>query len=171
MRISGRERIFLLGGLGFIGAILFLLLVVDPAMKRNRQLERLIPQKERDLQELRLWRKELATLKEAQASLARRMPASERSLSPLSKLDGWIEAAGLRSNVRSIKPAPSGGPGGEGTTVEVILEKAGLPQLTRFLYEIQSSSGGVRIARMAIKPRYTTPRYLDIRMQMIFYQG
>jgi hypothetical protein len=56
-------------------------------------------------------------------------------------------------------------------TVEVSMEKADLAQLTRFLYEVQSSPGGFRIARLAIKPRYTTPRYLDVNLQMVFYQG
>ncbi len=55
--------------------------------------------------------------------------------------------------------------------VEVQIEKADLPHLIRFLYEVQSSPGGSRIARMALKPRYTSPRYLDVTLQMIFYQG
>jgi hypothetical protein len=54
-------------------------------------------------------------------------------------------------------------------TVDVVLEKAELPRLTRFLYETQSSPGGSRLARMNLKPRYTTPRYLDVSLQMVFY--
>ncbi len=56
-------------------------------------------------------------------------------------------------------------------TVDVLMEKAELPQLTRFLYEIQSSPGGSRVARINLKPRYTTPKYLDVSLQMVFYQG
>lgn len=55
--------------------------------------------------------------------------------------------------------------------VDVLMEKAELPLLTRFLYEAQSSPGGFRVARIALKPRYTTPKYLDVSLQLIFYQG
>ena len=56
-------------------------------------------------------------------------------------------------------------------TVEVMMEKTELPQLTRFLYEMQSSPGGFQISRMTIKPRYTTPRYLDVSLQVFFYRS
>lgn len=171
MRVTGRERVFLLSGVILAGAILLYLLVLDPALKRSRDLDRLIPQKERELQEIRHLRQGLEDLREAKAALAQRIPPGQRAVPPLSRLDGWIEGSGLRPNVRSIRPSPSSGGGGEGMIVEMVMEKADLPRLTHFFYEIQAGSGGVRIARMAIKPRYTTPRFLDVSMQMVFYPG
>jgi len=168
MRITGREKVFLWIGGGCVAILLFSLLILVPAYKRGQQLERLLPQKERDLRDLRLLRREFEMLKEARIALTARIPASEKALSPLSKLDGWIERSGLRTNIRSIKPSS---PGPEGMTVEVLMEKTELPQLTRFLYEIQSSPGGFQISRMSIKPRYTTPRFLDVSLQMFFYRG
>jgi hypothetical protein len=168
MAMTEREKVFLWVGGGCAAMLLFCLLILVPAYKRGQELERLIPQKERDLRDLRLLRKEFETLKETRIAVTQRIPASERALSPLSKLDGWIERSGLRTNVRSIKPSSSGP---EGMTVEVLMEKTELPQLTRFLYEIQSSPGGFQITRMSIKPRYTTPRYLDVSLQMFFYRG
>lgn len=169
MRITGREKSFLWGGAGFLAAFLILLLAIYPAFKRTQELTRLIPQKERELKALRQLREELDSLREAKAMLIQRIPAQERTVPPLSRLDGWIERSGLRQNIRSIKPAPS--TGGEGVVVEVQMEKAELPQLTRFLYEVRSSPGGSRIARLTVKPRYTSPKYLDIFLQMMFYQG
>ena len=169
MRISGREKIFLWGGAGLLAALLVLQLAVYPAMKRTRELTRLIPQREQDLKELRQLAQELHSLKEARAVRLQKIPAQERALPPLSRLDGWIERSGLRQNIRSIKPSSS--PGGEGMVVEVLVEKAELPQLTRFLYEVHASPGGSRIARLNLKPRYTAPRYLDVSRQMMFYQG
>ena len=171
MRITGRERAFFIGGAFFLGAVLIFHLALYPALKRTRELGRLIPQKERELRELRLLRKELDVLKEMRAMMAQKVPAGERALSPLSRLDEWVERSGLRQNIRSIKPSSLGGAGAETMTVEVLMEKADLPQLIRFLYEVQSSPGGFRISRMAVKPRYTTPRYLDVTLQMSFYQG
>jgi hypothetical protein len=168
MAMTGREKVFLWVGGGCAAIVLFSLLVLVPAYKRGQELERLIPQKERDLRDLRLLRKEFEALKQTRIAMAQRIPASERALSPLSRLDGWIERSGLRKNIRSIKPSSSGP---EGMTVEVLMEKTELPQLTRFLYEIQSSPGGFQITRMSIKPRYTTPRYLDVSLQMFFYRG
>ncbi len=170
MRVSGRERIFLTLGSCLAGVLLLYLFAIDPALKRSRKLERLIPQKERDLKELRLLCKEMDSLKEMRTLMIQKIPGSKRSLPPLTKLDGWIEQSNLRSQVRSIKPTPASGAGGEAMTVELQLEKADLPQLTRFLFEIQSG-GGARIARMAVKSRYTTPRFLDVSLQMVFYQG
>ena len=169
MRVSGREKTFLWGGAVLLAVLLVFQLAVYPAMKRNRELARLIPQRERDLKELRQLHQELDSLKAAGAAMIQKIPAEERSLPPLSRLDGWIERSGLRKNIRSIKPSPS--PGGEGMVVEVMVEKAELPQVALFLYEVQSSSGGSRIARLDVKPRYTTPKYLDISLQLMFYRG
>lgn len=171
MRITGREKTFLMGGACLLGALLVFQFAFYPAYKRTRELERLIPQKERDLRELRLLKKEFDSLKEMRAARIQKIPPSERALAPLSKLDALIERSGLRQNIRSIKPSPSGGASPEAMTVEVMIEKADLPRMSRFLYEVQSSPGGFRIARMGIKPRYTTPRYLDVTLEMVFYQG
>lgn len=171
MKVTGREKAFLFGGACILGALLVYLLVLSPAIKRAQDLERLIPQKERDLKELRLLKKEFEFLKQARAVMAQKIPANERTLSPLSLLDNWIERSGLRQNIRFIKPSPATGAGGEAMTVDVSMEKIDLPHLTRFLYFVQSSPGGFHIARMAIKPRYTTPRYLDVTLQMVFYRG
>jgi len=167
MKITGREKTFLWGGAGLLAVLLIFQFAVSPVIKRTRDLNRLIPQKEKELKELSLLRQELASLREARAVILQKIPAGERSLAPLSRLDGWIERADLRQNVKSIKPSPS--PGGEGMTVDVLMERAELSRLTRFLYEIQSSPGGSRVARMTLKPRYTTPKYLDVSLQMIFY--
>jgi len=169
MKITGREKTFLWGGIGLLAALLIFQFAVSPAVKRTKDLNRLIPQKEKELKELYLLSQELNSLREAKSVILQKIPAGERSLAPLSRLDGWIERSGLRQNVKSIKPTPS--PGGEGMTVDVLMEKAELPQLTRFLFEIQSAPGGSRVARINLKPRYTTPRYLDVSLQMVFYQG
>jgi hypothetical protein len=171
MRITGRERIFLWAGALVGAAALISLLVVEPVLKRSRELDRLIPQKERELEEIRSLQKELESLRELRAALARRTPPGEKAVPPLSRLDGWIETAGLRSQVRSIKPSASSGALGERMIVELVMEKADLPRLTQFLYAVQSEGAGVRIGRMTLKPRYTTPRFIDISIQMIFYQG
>ncbi len=171
MKFTGRERGFLVGGACILGAFLIFYLVLYPAFKRTQELERLIPQKVRELKEVRQLKKEFEALKQARAAMAQKIPANERLLSPLSRLDNWIERSGIRQNIRSIKPVPAAKGGSETMTIEVSMEKTDLPHLTRFLYFVQSSSGGLQIARMAIKPRYTTPRQLDVNLQMVFYQG
>jgi len=171
VKITGREKTFLVGGACILGVLLVFHILVYPALKRTRDLERLILQKERDLKELRLLKKEFESLKQAKVVMAQKIPENERTLSPLSRLDNWIELSGLRQNIRSIKPSSATGAGGEAMTVEVSMEKMDLPHLTRFLYFVQFSPGGFHIARMAIKPRYTTPRYLDVTLQMVFYRG
>ncbi len=170
MRIAGRERTFIRIGAVLLGAILLFQFAIYPAYKRTRELDRLIAQKERDLREVRALHKDLAAMKELRTALIQKVPPQERNLAPLAKLDGLIGRSDVRQNIRSIKPAP-GSPGGtEGMSVEISMEKIEVPQLTRFLYEAQSL-GGFRIARMALKPRYTTPRYLDLTLHMVFYQS
>ncbi len=168
MRITGREKIFLWGA-GLLAALLLVQLLIYPAFKWSRELTRLVPRKQQELAEVRRLCRELDGLKQARSALLQKIPAPEKALPPLSRLDGWIERSGLRQNVRAIKPSPSSG--NEGTGVEIQLEKAELPQLTRFLYEAQSSPGGSQVSRMTIKPRYTAPKYLDVSLQMIFYKG
>jgi hypothetical protein len=125
MRISGREKLFLWGGAVSLAALLVFLLAVDPALKRAGELKRLIPQKEQELKQLRLLQKELESLRETKAALLQKIPAGERTLPPLSRLDGWIERSGLRPSVKSIKPSPS--PGGDGMAVDVLMEPHPFP--------------------------------------------
>ncbi len=49
MRISGREKTFLIGGACFLVVILIFQLIFLPALKRGGDVERLILQKEKDL--------------------------------------------------------------------------------------------------------------------------
>lgn len=170
MRIAGRERTFIRIGVVVLGAILLLNLGIYPAYKRTRELDRLITQKEKELREVRVLRKDLEGLRELRTALMQKVPPQERNLAPLAKLDGVIGRSDIRQNIRSIKPSPGSPGGAEGLNVELAMEKIEIPQLTRFLFEAQSS-GGFRITRMAVKPRYTTPRYLDLTLQMVFYQS
>ncbi len=169
MRVTGRERVFVWGGAAALGIVLVLQLAILPAVKRSGELNRMTSQKEQELKEVRQLGRELQSLKEARSQALQKVPPQERSLPPLSRLDGWISRSGLRQNIRSIKPSPAAEKGG--TIIEVQVEKAELPQLTRFFYEVQSTPGGSRIERLNIKPRYTTPKYLDVSLQMVFYQG
>ena len=169
MKVSGREKLFVWGGAAVLGVVLLVQLAVVPAVKRSGELNRITLQKEQELKEVRRLSRELQSIRETKAQLLQKIPPQERALPPLSRLDGWISRSGLRQNIRSIKPSPPTEK--EGTVIEVQVEKAELPQLTRFFYEVQSSPGGSRIERLSIKPRYTTPKYLDVSLQMVFYQG
>lgn len=170
MRATGREKTFLGAGVCLLAVVVAVQFLFLPALKRARELERLVPQKERELKEMRLLRGAWESLKERRAAVAQKIPAGEQALSPLARLDGLIERNGLRQNVRSIKPTPAAAGGPQMTIVEIALEKTDLQHLTRFLYELQSLAG-LQVARLAVKPRYTTPRYLDVNLQLNFYQG
>lgn len=171
MRIKEREKKFIVVGIFCLGIILVFQLVIYPAWQRAGDLERLIRQKEKELSELRALRKELISLRQIRADLSLRLPPEERNLPPLSRLNSWVERAELKQNVRTIKPSPAVGGGGEEMIVELVLEKTDLPHLTRFLYLIQSSPGAFNISRISIKPRYTTPRFIDASLQIVFYQN
>ncbi len=171
MSIKEREKKFIICGICFIGIILLFQLAIYPAWQRSRDLDRLIQQKEKELKELRVLKKELAALKQIKADLALRQPAEEKNLSPLSRLNNWVERGELKQNIRAIKPSPAAGGGSEEMIVEVVLEKIDLPHLTRFLYLIQSSPGAFNISRLSIKPRYTTPKFIDVTLQVVFYRS
>lgn len=171
MRIKEREKKFIGAGVCFLGLVLVFQLVIYPAWRRAGDLERLILQKEKELTELRALKKELLSLRQMRADLSRRLPPEEKNLPPLSRLDGWVERAELKQNIRAIKPSPAVGGGSEEMIVEVTLEKTDLPHLTRFLYLIQSSPGAFNISRISIKPRYTTPRFIDVSLQIVFYRS
>jgi hypothetical protein len=170
MKITARERTLVVGGGVLLAILLAGQMLISPAYQRIRDLQRLVPQKERELGEVRQLRKELEALQGRKNYLLQNIPPGERTLAPLAKLDGLIERCGLRAYIRSIRPTQGAAEAGEEMTVEVQAERVDLPQLTRFLYEVQAAPRGVRIARMGIKPRYTTPRYLDITLQMVFYR-
>ena len=81
-----------------MAALLVFLLVVDPALKRAGELKRLIPQKERELNQLRLLQKELESLKEARAAHLQR---SLRGRRPCPPFPGWTGGSNGRACARA----------------------------------------------------------------------
>jgi len=171
MKIKEREKKFIAAGAFCLGVILVFQMVIYPAWQRAGDLDRLIPQKEKELSEIRALKKELALLKQIRANLSARISPEEKNLAPLSRLNGWVEKAELKQNIRTIKPSPAVGGGNEEMIVEVVIEKIDLPHLTRFLYLMQSSPGAFNISRISIKPRYTTPKFIDVSLQLVFYRS
>lgn len=171
MRIKEREKKLIGGGLLFLGLILLFQWVIYPAWQRAGDLERLIRQKEKELSELRVLQKELASLRKFRTDLSKEQPLTEKNLPPLLRLNSWVERGEIKQNIRAIKPTPAVGGGSAEMIIEVSLEKTDLPHLTRFLFLIQSSPGAFNISRISIKPRYTTPRFIDVTLQLVFYRS
>lgn len=171
MAITKRERSFITGGICLLTGLIIFQFLLYPAFQRARDLNRLILQKEKELREMRVLKKEFASLKQARVDLSSRLGPEERALSPLARLESWIERAELKRNIKAIKPLPGVESSKEEMVIEVSLEKTDLPHLTRFLYLLESSLGGFNISRLSIKPRYTTPRFLDVNMQIVFYRS
>jgi general secretion pathway protein M len=170
-RLSQREqRMIGWGAVAAIGIVLYVA-AVDPLLQRMDVLDRLIPKKRQELEQL-------ARLREEYDRLNRRVAVVDRqveSASPDFSLLAFVEATVLervgRGYLAGIRPQP-GLPfeGYEETVVEVRLEKVSLGQVVAFLSGLEASPRRLRVKGVEVKGRFKAEEQLDAKIDVAAYQ-
>jgi general secretion pathway protein M len=170
-RLSQREqRMIGWGAVAAIGIVLYVA-AVDPLLQRMDVLDRLIPKKRQELEQL-------ARLREEYDRLNRRVAVVDRqveSASPDFSLLAFVEATVLervgRGYLAGIRPQP-GLPfeGYEETVVEVRLEKVSLGQVVAFLSGLEASPLRLRVKGVEVKSRFKAEEQLDAKIDVAAYQ-
>jgi len=105
--LTQREKFCVGGALIVIVCILVYALFVSPSVERSRLLDRLIAQKERDLQELLLLRAEYSKLLAKEEEIVKRLATAAGDVSPLSQLEELAKKVGLTDKIQQMKPLAS----------------------------------------------------------------
>ncbi|MFQ5598335.1 MAG: type II secretion system protein GspM [Nitrospiria bacterium] len=170
LRLSPREK-WMLGGGGLLALILIgYFMLFDPAWERMRQLESLIPRKEKALRDLMQLKEEWSAVSKQLQAVENRLPL-ETTFSPLSFLEENAAKNGIRGNIAFIRPlSPQTHAPYREIPVEVKVEDVSLPQIISFLQAIETAPQRLRIKRLAMKTRFSDKDKMDVTFLVLSYE-
>jgi len=169
-RLSRREQQTIGWGALAAAAVLLYLFVVDPVQQRLDALDRLIPQKRQDLEQLVRLGDDYHRLNERMTTVDRRVQTAAENFSLLAFVESTAQEQVGKNHLAGIRPQP-GMPfqGYEETVVQVQLEKVSLAQITGFLAGLERSSSYLRVKAVDIKSRFKPEEQLDATIDVAAY--
>ncbi len=162
----------MLGGGGLIAlSLIVYFMLVDPAIHRMSQLDRLIPRKERELSELLKLTQEYHLISGTIDSLEKSLPV-EGNFSPLSFLEENAAKNQIKKNIAFIRPLTpqSHQSRYREVPVEVKVEKVTLAQIIPFLAALENGPHPLRIKRLSMKTQFSNPDLLDVTFLVLSYE-
>ena len=167
MRLMRRE-IWLAAGLVALVVIWAIFAFgVSPALERIETLNRVIPEKQSELELLRAKTAEFVALRGGIEDLRTKIASQEQAFELLPFLDSLIAECGLTRNVVTMKPQTSQlGSNYRETVVEIKMESLTLRQLFDFLLKLQSSKVLATTKRLYIEKNLTDASLLDSQVEI-----
>ena len=149
-----------------VGYVFFL----GPAWERMVQLDRLIPQKEKEAGEFATLRENYLAVSNGIREMERRLP-TQNQFSPLSFLEENATKNQIRANIAYIRPLPPQihEPYRE-IPVEVKVENVSLARVISFLSAIENAPYTLRIKRLSMKTRFSDPALMDVTFVVSSYE-
>jgi general secretion pathway protein M len=153
-------------GAALLAGVGFWLGVWEPVQNHRELLDRKLKAKQAEHREI----KQLAKRFRRLAGQIRGIESDierPRNFSILSYLEGLAKRQRVQDRIVQMKPK-----GGEVTryyrenAVEIKMEKVRLPELVRYLYQVENSAEMLRILQLQIRPRFDDRDLLDVRFQV-----
>ena len=167
IRLTRREKLLAGGLVIFIAAWSLFTAGVKPALARIETLNRVIFQKQQELEKLRARSKEYILIRDGLDNLRTKVASQQKTFELLPFLESLIEECGLAKNVATMKQQvlPIDSNYSE-TIVEVRLEKLSLRHLVDFLGKVESSEVLARTKSLYIKRNATNKDLLDLVVEI-----
>ncbi len=162
MRLTRREY-----GLAVVVVVLtatwgLFALGLTPALERIETLKRVIPEKQNELDRLRIKAGEYVSLRDDLEGLRSKITSQEKSFELLPFIESLVEQCSLTQNVKTMKQvAAQSETDVQEIVVEIEIENVTLRQLCEFVEKIQSPNILASIKRLTIKKNLTNPDLLD----------
>ena len=167
IQLTRRER--RLGiGLLTVGAVLALYgFVLEPMQNRMRTLQRVIPERQEELQQVRSLSEQYRSLRKDVEHVRARMAAQDTNFQLLPFLEGLIEKQQLMPFLVKMDgdTLPSQ-PGYSETLVTIDLEGIALAQLVRFLETLEASDALAQVDTLHIHKDPANPMRLNATVQI-----
>jgi len=171
MKLAKREKYFVSGAAVFIGAFLFLQLLIFPFFERMKRVQRGVEAKEDALKEIIKLSAEYQRYRRGSQDLNRALSRRKGGFTLFSFLEKAAGEAGVKTYIKYMKPSISSGPGShKESLVEMKLESISLSQLVDYLYKIEEPENLVMVKRISIKETKGKSGYLDTILQVMTFQ-
>ncbi|HCO94356.1 MAG TPA: hypothetical protein DIU00_10455 [Phycisphaerales bacterium] len=162
MRLTQREYLLAAGLVALVAAWAFYTVGVGPALERIETLNRVIPEKQNELEKLRTKTGEYIALHDSIEEMRTKIASQEETFELLPYAESLVQECGLTKNLVTMKQQPSQlETNYHETVVEIELENLTLRQIFDFLQKIKSSKVLARTKTLHIKRNPTNANLLD----------
>ncbi len=160
--LAPREKLLVKGLVVFAAVWSLYAVAVRPAIERIETLNRVISEKQQELEEVRAISKEYVFLDKNLDGLQTQIDSGQGTLQLLPFLEALINECGITKNVETMKrqvlPVDSNY---SEIIVEVRLGSLSIGQLVDFLGKIESSQAGAKTKSLYVKRNMTNKNLLD----------
>lgn len=169
-QLSLREKAFIGIAALFVLVLAVYYFLISPGMERSRLLDRLIRQKERELQELYVLKGRYETLKAEEDRIIRWLATSRGKVSPLSELEAMATKTGLKDHLQQMKPLPSiSTPRYTLTPVQMRFVSVEPSKVVSYLYALENAPLPLQIKRVTLKASPRFPGRLDVSLEVLTF--
>ncbi|MDY6855353.1 MAG: hypothetical protein SWO11_11715 [Thermodesulfobacteriota bacterium] len=168
--IKDREKIAIICAVVLLAIFLFHQFVFSRMKDRLALLVRVIPQKEIELKEIFDLKAEYEYLKKSNLKKGKETN-TDQGVVTLSYLEGLADKAGLKSNIKYMKPLGESKSGRYlQNSIDIELANVPLGKLVNFLYEIENSPRALKIVELNITTNRRDSSILDIAIQITSFE-
>jgi len=168
MQLAKREKLFVQLAALAVGVFCLLQFGVFPLLAEHKNLKKGISLKEKSLAEMVRLSQEYAVLKQQSHTAENVIKRRPRGFTLFSFLEQAAGQAGVKRNIKYMKPSSSKGEGGwKETMVEMKLDKISLKRLMDYLYRIELSKKAIQIKRCAVTENRGEKGTLDAILQVV----
>jgi hypothetical protein len=162
IRLARREKLLAVGLAVFVVVCFLYAIAISPSLKRIETLDRVISEKQQELEEVRAISKEYVFLNKNLDYLQSQLDSGQDVFQLLPFLESLINECGIEDNFETMKrqilPIDSNY---SDIIVEVRLDSLSIGQLVGFLGKIESSKTAARIKSLYVKRNMTNKNLLD----------
>jgi len=167
MRLTRREYWLAAGVVVITAAWALYALGLSPTLERIETLKRVIPEKQNELDQLRMKAGEYMSLREDLEDLRAKIASQEKNFELLPFIESLVEQCGLTQNVKTMNQVAAQPEFGvQEIVVEIEMESVTLRQFCEFFEKIQSPNILANIKRFTIKKNPTNPNLLDSQIEV-----
>lgn len=152
IKLSRRERTAVLAGCCFIAIFFMFKFALFPLFDQKEKLERTLTVSQKNLEEIRLLKREYLTFKEETDVSKERFQKRHKNFTLFSFLDGLAGEVGIKERIVYMKPSSTTQKDRayKISLVEMKLNGITLDQITQFLYKIETSRNMVMVKRLSL---------------------
>jgi general secretion pathway protein M len=170
MQLAKREKYFIALAVIVIVFALIMQFAITPFLEKRERYKNNVTVKKNDLQQMVSLRQEYLLLQQDSETLAQRLAKRPKNFTLFSFLEKAAGDAGVKNNIKSMKPSASTGKGPfKEALVEMKLERITLGQMVGYLKLIESPETLVSVKRISIQSNKKETQFLDVILQVLTF--
>jgi general secretion pathway protein M len=167
-KLSNREKIALVVGIGFIAIFIFVKVTIFPFMDATERLERMLVSYNRNYSDIKKLRLDYLELQRRADDSKAQFNRRQRGFTLFSFLDNLAGQVGIKERITYMKPSSTKQKDTPYrlSLVEIKLNGITMEQITKFLYQIETSPNMIHVRRLSLSKKEEKEGLLNVILQV-----